>query len=151
MFSSSSFAKASFSVNAFKMAQDTDTARSGYWRLFYYNMQAESEAKRHSVVEAAKPQAKVAARKVVRSLPTVPAKVNIEPIPVMPVALMPFVLKPIHQPAALPEYTPIGYDQTWVQLVAVMRTTAVPRAMQPRIEAINDDEECVEVLLLLAA
>ena len=51
MFSSSSFAKASFSVNAFKMAQETDTARSGYWRLFYYNLQEKYELERISEKE----------------------------------------------------------------------------------------------------
>ena len=43
MFQPNSFG-VSFSVASFNMAQQ-DQARSGYWRLFYYNMQEQSLAK----------------------------------------------------------------------------------------------------------
>ena len=41
MFSANSFSPASFSIQSFKMAQQ-DQARSGYWRLFFTEMQEKS-------------------------------------------------------------------------------------------------------------
>lgn len=55
MFHHSSFQPLSFSIQSFKMAGQTHTqdARSGYWRLFYYQMQ--EEALKTGEAEKAKP------------------------------------------------------------------------------------------------
>ena len=42
MFSLNSLKPVSFSLQSFKMAEEANSGRSGYWKLFFYNMQEEA-------------------------------------------------------------------------------------------------------------
>ena len=42
MFSLNSLKPVSFSLQSFKMAEEASSGRSGYWKLFFYNLQEEA-------------------------------------------------------------------------------------------------------------
>lgn len=149
MFSSGSFAKASFSITAFKMAQDTDTARSGYWRLFYYNMQEEALKKDEQVKGKAETESKSESS---QAKPIAQPKPKRKPEPVVTEEPIPHLLKPVYRGAVEQP------SQEFGDLLRVLRiefstwqfTLPILSAKLLATQAANDEEDDIEMLLLAA-
>lgn len=179
MFSTNSFSKNSFSMNAFKQSQAVPgdckfwadgfwsdgfwlngfwcegrpklDAKSGYWRLFYYNLQEEALKKDEQVKgkaaekgegesEKAKP---VAAKKPKPKPKPRPIEV-LEPIPHLP--------KPIYRKAEAVPSSEFGdllaqlriEFSTWQFALPILSAQLLSR------QAANDEEDDIEMLLLAA-
>ena len=144
MFLHNSFARASFSVQSFKMAQQDQTARSGYWRLFYTEMQekalAQRDAKKSGVAE--KPVAQV---RFIEEAPT--RKSSTKRKPVVEYDIAPKTLKPLYR-------TPVSEaPKSYYQLICQIRQEfKILSATTPKVVSVveDDDEQECEILLLAA-
>lgn len=147
MFSLNSLKPVSFSLQSFKMAEEANSGRSGYWKLFFYNMQEEAlkkheqkqgESEAQSTGSRA-PQKPVAKPKRSRAHRVTPEAVeDFEPLP-----------KPIYRQQAHfvpPEITCL-VQQNWVKLLGL--NVPLEFYYPPEPAANDDDEE--EFLLLLVA
>ena len=147
MFSLNSLKPVSFSLQSFKMAEEANSGRSGYWKLFFYNMQEEALRKDEqkqgkSATQSAgsrAPQKPVAKPKRSRAHRVTPEAVeDFEPLP-----------KPIYRQQAHfvpPEITCL-VQQNWVKLLGL--NVPLEFYYPPEPAANDDDEE--EFLLLLVA
>ena len=147
MFSLNSLKPVSFSLQSFKMAEEANSGRSGYWKLFFYNMQeealkkheqkqGESEAQSPSSRAPQKPVAKPKRPRVRRVTPE--AVEDFEPLP-----------KPIYRQQAHfvpPEITCL-VQQNWVKLLGLN----IPLEFYFPTEQAANDEDDEEFLLLLVA
>ena len=147
MFSLNSLKPVSFSLQSFKMAEEANSGRSGYWKLFFYNMQEEA-LKSHEQEQgkgtpqgasSRAPQKTVAKPKRPRVRRVTPEAVeDFEPLP-----------KPIYRQQAHfvpPEITCL-VQQNWVKLLGV--DLSVGFYIPSESSANDEDEE--ELLLLLVA
>ena len=130
-------------------AQD---GRSGYWRLFFYQMQEEAlkpkEVKNDTVPESAVQEAKVLedkrvnvpAKKVVRRERAAPETPPVRERPVLR------KIEPIETPSITPFLTIISTEfKSWMETSEPLRVAMLQR------KADNDEEEELINLLLLAA
>lgn len=136
MFQASSFNPLSFSIQAFKMAEQS-SARSGYWRLFFYNMQKEALEKPKSVtrklklVEPPKKRARV----------TVPEPEEEWVPPSLPKLI--YRAPPVVQPNPLiPAVQAIKAELRMLYLVG--------STLQSRLDDTESENEDIELLLLAA-
>lgn len=151
MFSHKSFSQVSFSVTSFKLAQEA-SARSGYWRLFYYNLQ-EKALKSEEVTSSPKVPVAVLDNVVrVRLLSKEPsAKRNVLPAAPQISDRPSAPLKPLYTPAQPPQLPaiaqflePVVYElSSWVSVLELRKVKPTPIVDQLENEAI--------ALLLLAA
>ena len=148
MFSLNSLKPVSFSLQSFKMAEEANSGRSGYWKLFFYNMQeealkkheqkqGESEAQSPSSRAPQKPVAKPkrARRRVVEEEESLE---EFEPLP-----------KPLYrgQTERFPSEITCLIQENWVKLLGL--NVPLEFYYPPEPAANDDDEE--EFLLLLVA
>ena len=157
MFSANSFSPASFSIQSFKMAQQ-DQARSGYWRLFYTEMQEKSleEDRRKREQE----QRKEAPQGTVEVTPAKPiAKPKPKPKPrVKPVPRdehldepVPHVVRPIY--VAQPD--PFEFVTPLLRIISIefhsWNLSSKPLVALLEKQAANDEDEEEAIHLLLMA
>ena len=147
MFSLNSLKPVSFSLQSFKMAEEASSGRSGYWKLFFYNMQEEAlkpheqEQGKGSPQSASSraPQKTVAKPKRPRVRRVTPEAVeDFEPLP-----------KPIYRQQAHfvpPEITCL-VQQNWVKLLGVDLSVGF---YIPSESSANDEDEEDFLLLLVA-
>ena len=148
MFSLNSFKPVSFSLQSFKMAEEANSGRSGYWKLFFYNMQeealkkheqkqGESEAQSPSSRAPQKPVAKPkrARRRVVEEEESLE---EFEPLP-----------KPLYrgQTERFPSEITCLIQENWVKLLGLN----IPLEFYFPTEQAANDEDDEEFLLLLVA
>lgn len=148
MFSLNSLKPVSFSLQSFKMAEEANSGRSGYWKLFFYNMQEEalksheqeqgkgtpqSTSRRASQKPVAKPK-----RVKARVLEEEEALEEFEPLP-----------KPLYrgQTEQFPSEITCLIQQNWVKLLGV----DLPVGFYIPSESSANDEDEEELLLLLVA
>lgn len=143
MFQARSFTPASFSIQSFKMAE-ASSARSGYWRLFYYNLQAESlkkneQKQREEAPEGTSQSPSEVARTVSKKSRRKPAVVEEWVPPALP--------KPIYRlfekPAPALDISPILRE-----LVAYQSFLATLQIRLTDFELEKEEEDDVEFLLL---
>ena len=125
------------------MAQQDQTARSGYWRLFYTEMQekalAQRDAKKSGVAE--KPVAQV---RFIEEAPT--RKSSTKRKLVVEYDIAPKTLKPLYR-------TPVSEaPKSYYQLICQIRQEfKIWSATTPELAvAVEDDEDECEILLLAA-
>lgn len=156
MFSRNSFSSLSFSLNSFKMAQADESARSGHWRLFFYNMQAEAlEGEQKQREEA--PQGKSSrAQKESADKPlkrTKQKQVRADEQPEPERKESPAVTElPIYRrkEIELPDITPfLNVISNEFRAMLVSSDSIIRMLLQKQEE--EEDEEEVELLLLLSA
>ena len=148
MFSLNSFKPVSFSLQSFKMAEEANSGRSGYWKLFFYNMQEEALRKDEqkqgkSATQSAgsrAPQKPVAKPKRTRSriVEEVVEAEEFEPLP-----------KPMYRNKTdeFPSEITCLVQQNWVKLLGLN----IPLEFYfPTDQAANDEDD-EEFLLLLVA
>lgn len=149
MFSVKSFSPVSFSITSFNLAQE-DSARSGYWRLFYYNLQEEELTKNEQKQRKETAQGTIQGEKA-KPLETKPRKppeptkepeLEIEP----PVKIRPIYRKPAI--ITLPDYSELLNVFSSEYRVSLYQVEAF-RIMLLAREADNDEED-IELLLLAA-
>ncbi len=80
MFSLNSFKPVSFSLQSFKMAEEANSGRSGYWKLFFYNMQEEALRKHEQKQGKGTPQGAPAERHLKNAVPKLSQPVD-DPLP----------------------------------------------------------------------
>ena len=148
MFSLNSLKPVSFSLQSFKMAEEANSGRSGYWKLFFYNMQEEalkpheqeqgkgspqSASSRASQESVAKPK-----RVKARVLEEERALEEFEPLP-----------KPLYRGRTeqFPSEITCLIQQNWVKLLGLN----VPLEFYFPTEQAANDEDDEEFLLLLVA
>lgn len=148
MFSLNSLKPVSFSLQSFKMAEEASSGRSGYWKLFFYNMQEEalrkdeqkqgksatqSAGSRASQESVAKPK-----RVKARVLEEERALEEFEPLP-----------KPLYRGRTeqFPSEITCLIQQNWVKLLGLN----VPLEFYFPTEQAANDEDDEEFLLLLVA
>lgn len=93
------FQSTAFSFNAFQIASDTSSARSGYWRQFFYNLQEESlkaDEKPVPEVKQDKSEKTVVAMNARKPVKKAPRKVE-EVMPFEPEPLPAFRRKPVYK------------------------------------------------------
>lgn len=148
MFSLNSFKPVSFSLQSFKMAEEASSGRSGYWKLFFYNMQeealkkheqkqGESEAQSASSRASQEPVAKPK-RARIHTIEEVEPSEEFEPLP-----------KPIYrqQTDFVPNEITCLVQQNWVKLLGLN----IPLEFYFPTEQAANDEDDEEFLLLLVA
>lgn len=140
MFHRSSFSPVSFSSQAFHGA--TEEGRSGYWRLFFYQMQEEALKGDEKEKLAEIPQ--VTTRPTKTRRPTVTPKVPQEPKFQAP------VLAPLPKFEPLP-LKPSYLEETWriTQEVRVMISQMTSNVIKLDSD-VDEDEEDIELLLLMS-
>lgn len=139
MFNRSSFSPVSFSTISFNGARLADEGRSGYWRLFFTNLQEEALKKRDEktteparqrpVVQATQPKDK---KQPKPALPKRRKKVEVEkPLPIIPFRKLPTKLEPtaFDELAKLPA---IAFDLYIQQLTGVIINLDEERAARRR-------------------
>ena len=147
MFSLNSLKPVSFSLQSFKMAEEASSGRSGYWKLFFYNMQEEALRKDEqkqgkSATQSAGSRASqesVAKPKRSRAHRVTPEAVeDFEPLP-----------KPLYRKKKddFPSEITCLVQQNWVKLLGL--NVPLEFYYPPEPAANDDDEE--EFLLLLVA
>ena len=150
MFQAKSFTPASFSIQSFKMAEQA-SARSGYWRLFYYKMQEESLKKNEQ--EQREKEEKRTGQSSQESAPTVStAKKRRRPEPDVEIWEPPALPKPLYRKIIQVELNPITpflsiITQEFRQLYLTL--PFLQQKLMERQEELDDDEDAE--LLLLAA
>ena len=153
MFNLNSFKPASFSIQSFKMAEEADSGRSGYWKLFFYNMQEEELKKHEQKQREEAPQSASQRPKKSRSKPAVKATPSVEQRIVPEPPSRPVKRVVVADPPELPSITP--YLAVISAELRLMYQTSQPLLVrlidQERIKAANDEDEEDVVLLLLAA
>ena len=152
MFQHNSFLRASFSVQSFKMAGEENTARSGYWRLFYYNLQEES-LKQDEQKQREEKKVGAGESQEVKS-PEAPTKRKRKPEPIEVVEewVPPFIPRPIYQAKkshTVPEIDDLLRESSLGFLEWRGIITSMSWGLAAQISA-NDDEEDIELLLLAA-
>ena len=142
-FNPTSFSRVSFNGASQPVVQD---GRSGYWRLFYYQLQEEAlnKSTEQNVV------------KEVKSLPSPVAKKKAKPRPVEKEEVeeaIPFRPLPMFERREIPEN---HISDTWRitieirMMVALFQQNQVKLRGTLRFNIIEDDEEDLELLLLAA-
>ena len=148
MFTLNSFKPVSFSLQSFKMAEEANSGRSGYWKLFFYNMQEEalkpheqeqgkgtpqSTSRRASQKSVAKPK-----RARIHAVEEAEPPEEFEPLP-----------KPMYrqQTDFVPNEITCLVQQNWVKLLGV----DLPVGFYIPSESSANDEDEEELLLLLVA
>ena len=148
MFSLNSLKPVSFSLQSFKMAEEANSGRSGYWKLFFYNMQEEA-LKKHEQKQgkgtpqgpsSRAPQKPVAKPKRPRSriVEEVVEAEEFEPLP-----------KPMYRNKTdeFPSEITCLVQQNWVKLLGLN----IPLEFYFPTEQAANDEDDEEFLLLLVA
>ena len=148
MFSLNSLKPVSFSLQSFKMAEEASSGRSGYWKLFFYNMQEEA-LKKHEQKQGESeaqspssraPQKPVAKPKRTRSriVEEVVEAEEFEPLP-----------KPMYRNKTdeFPSEITCLVQQNWVKLLGLN----IPLEFYFPTEQAANDEDDEEFLLLLVA
>lgn len=148
MFSLNSLKPVSFSLQSFKMAEEASSGRSGYWKLFFYNMQEEALRKDEqkqgkSATQSPSsraPQKTVAKPKRTRSriVEEVVEAEEFEPLP-----------KPMYRNKTdeFPSEITCLVQQNWVKLLGLN----IPLEFYFPTEQAANDEDDEEFLLLLVA
>ena len=158
MFNRSSFSPVSFSRISFAGAQAADEARSGYWRLFFTQMQEDALKKRD---EDEKPVTKVETSPEPHVQVKIKPRKKLEPlVPLETYEKPSFKRKPIY---ATQEVTQVPADQwqsfyaislevdTWLSvLIPQWESRKVELLQIKKVEAVNDADYRVRLLLLAA-
>jgi len=96
------FQPTAFSINAFQIASTGDTARSGYWREFFYKMQEEALKSEEKEPKPLQGDAQAESKPVIAKLNAKKASPAIEK-PFQPPALPPFKRSPIYTAPSVQE------------------------------------------------
>ena len=158
MFSANSFSPASFSIQSFKMVQQ-DQARSGYWRLFFTEMQEKSlEDDRRKREQEQRQEAPQGTVEVTETEPV--AKPKPKPRTAKPVRRVERVIEtlPIHpRPVYNSPQPAIDFVTPFLRIVSnefylwQQSSEPIVAAMLQRKAANDEDEEDSIHLLLMAA
>ena len=158
MFSHKSFSPVSFSITSFKMAQE-ESVRSGYWRLYFYQMQEEAlrKAKEGDFAEKAPVEAiKVRARSGVLPGKKVTKAKTTTPKQDSEAQACPVPRRKLFRPAAYVPSIPLP-DTMWVyNTLNELRFTfpskrSIVKPSESQATAINVADQDNRVLLLLLA
>lgn len=138
MFHRSSFSPVSFSQAAFSGASQAQEGRSGYWRLFFYQMQEEAlkEASKEKLAEIPLITTRVTKTRKPRVTVSIPRELE-------------FQAPPLRKFEPLPD-APTYLQETWriTQEVRVM-ISQMTSNMVKLDSGVDEDEEDIELLLLL--
>ena len=148
MFSLNSLKPVSFSLQSFKMAEEANSGRSGYWKLFFYNMQEEAlrkDEQKQGESEAQSPSSRAPQESVAkpkrvkaRVLEEERALEEFEPLP-----------KPLYRGRTeqFPSEITCLVQQNWVKLLGVDLSVGF---YIPSESSANDEDEEDFLLLLVA-
>lgn len=157
MFSANSFSPASFSIQSFKMAQQ-DQARSGYWRLFFTEMQEKSleddRRKREQEQRKEAPQREV---EVAETKPVAKPKPKPKRRAAESISRDELVAKPMLRSVFAQQPDPFEFVTPFLRIISqefyLWNVSTKPLLAMLERKAANDDddeEEAINLLLLAA-
>lgn len=162
MFQAKSFQPLSFSLQSFKMAEEANSGRSGYWKLFFYNIQEEALRKHEQKQRESAEKRTGAGTEEVATVKAQRIRTKLRPRRASGAAkerrdteelrtiAEDFALRPIYAQSGpiIPQEITCLIQQNWVKLMGVKVPLTLP--VQHELEADNDEED-MELLLLLTA